>query len=344
MAAKFVRFVATVFDIIFNQGMRVLGPILICLATTLIATVIYVYFTILLPWWTERQVVSFTGVVNIAMAVVLTSSIFFNYFMCVLTPPGHVPDDLEMEGAQDEEAPARGQGFAKFCRKCDRPKPPRAHHCHVCRRCVLKMDHHCPWIGNCVGHYNYRYFVNFLGWLWAGCLYVCILSFRPFYYAFYRRTMTVGNKTAISFTFMLTASIFVALSALFGGHLYLTLTGQTTIEFYYNRFRKKEAAARGQYYENPYDLGYKRNFEDVFGRGSLWFGWLMLSAAKPLGDGMHWRTIHDEANTYLQRHRQAKPTDPTNNERDTLLDTANSHDSTATASAATSRVSAAKEY
>jgi palmitoyltransferase len=30
------------------------------------------------------------------------------------------------------------------CRKCDGPKPERAHHCSVCKRCVLLMDHHCP--------------------------------------------------------------------------------------------------------------------------------------------------------------------------------------------------------
>lgn len=37
----------------------------------------------------------------------------------------------------------------KICPKCDRVKPDRAHHCSVCRRCVLKMDHHCPWVNNC---------------------------------------------------------------------------------------------------------------------------------------------------------------------------------------------------
>jgi hypothetical protein len=30
------------------------------------------------------------------------------------------------------------------CRKCDGPKPERTHHCSVCKRCVLLMDHHCP--------------------------------------------------------------------------------------------------------------------------------------------------------------------------------------------------------
>jgi palmitoyltransferase len=37
----------------------------------------------------------------------------------------------------------------KFCQKCNIYKPFRAHHCSVCNRCVLKMDHHCPWINNC---------------------------------------------------------------------------------------------------------------------------------------------------------------------------------------------------
>ena len=30
-----------------------------------------------------------------------------------------------------------------ICKKCISPKPPRSHHCSVCNKCVLKMDHHC---------------------------------------------------------------------------------------------------------------------------------------------------------------------------------------------------------
>ena len=39
-----------------------------------------------------------------------------------------------------------------WCRKCDRPKPARCHHCSVCGTCVLKMDHHCPWYAKIVEH------------------------------------------------------------------------------------------------------------------------------------------------------------------------------------------------
>lgn len=38
-----------------------------------------------------------------------------------------------------------------ICITCRTVKGPRVKHCRHCDRCVFRMDHHCPWINNCVG-------------------------------------------------------------------------------------------------------------------------------------------------------------------------------------------------
>lgn len=65
-----------------------------------------------------------------------------------------------------------------FCNKCLVPRPERTHHCKVCHKCILKMDHHCPWVANCVGLNNQKYFYLFLIYATLGdCIaFLCLIS------------------------------------------------------------------------------------------------------------------------------------------------------------------------
>ena len=68
-----------------------------------------------------------------------------------------------------------------FCKKCNNPRPLRAHHCRICGKCTLKMDHHCHWIANCVGYYNQKNFYQFLFYSTFGDLIGCFLLIIRFF-------------------------------------------------------------------------------------------------------------------------------------------------------------------
>ncbi|CAK0878777.1 unnamed protein product [Prorocentrum cordatum] len=84
------------------------------------------------------------------------------YFAAHAADPGTLPERwrefVNEVGDALPIAPSRPEwqpGKATFCKKCNLPRPERAHHCVICGVCVLRMDHHCPWINNCVGFYNH---------------------------------------------------------------------------------------------------------------------------------------------------------------------------------------------
>jgi palmitoyltransferase len=272
----------------FHVIMKIIGPCFICLALGLIGFCTYTYFTYLLPAMEETW--GKFGQANLtAIGVFLLLNTLYNYGKSATMDPGLPPefDESLLVASEESQGPPPRQ-----CRHCGRLKPERAHHCSVCRRCVLKMDHHCPWINNCVGFGNYRHFCLFLLYLALSCLFVITTFFPVFYDAinFRRRDRRFGRnaRQSIMTSFMIACSILVALSILGGFHFYLVLTNQTTIEFQLNLLHRREARKNGEFFRNPYDMGRRRNFQQVFGPNPFcYFRWMMpYIAAPPTGDGM----------------------------------------------------------
>nr|XP_022327665.1 palmitoyltransferase ZDHHC3-like [Crassostrea virginica] len=114
-------------------------------------------------------------------AVIFNTIIFLasvSHLRAVLSDPGIVPLPTTGLDFSDLHAgktmPNMKDGWS-VCMKCEAYRPPRAHHCRICRRCVRKMDHHCPWINNCVGELNQKYFIQFLFYIGLSSVYATTL-------------------------------------------------------------------------------------------------------------------------------------------------------------------------
>lgn len=107
--------------------------------------------------------------VHVALTAFFEIQIFYNYFATAFTPPGSPPLNMEY-GTLAAAADGRLKDFS-LCRRCNTPRPPRAHHCSVCGTCAYDLDHHCIFVNNCVGYGNRRTFLLFVVYATAGCLY-----------------------------------------------------------------------------------------------------------------------------------------------------------------------------
>lgn len=164
----------------------------------------------------------------------------WSYTTAVFTDPGSTTNNdgyglLPTSGNQHRTATSftvKSNGEIRFCKKCQARKPDRTHHCSTCRRCVLKMDHHCPWLASCIGLRNYKPFLLFL-------IYTTIFSFYCFAVSgtwFWTEVMD-DNKyldTLLPINFIMLAVMSGIIGLVVGAfttwHIMLACRNQTTIE------------------------------------------------------------------------------------------------------------------
>jgi len=209
----------------------------------------------------------------------LTAMTVWSYLQAVLTHPGTVPADRF--GFSPQNSPIIEPYRAK-CDICQVYKPLRTHHCSKCQQCILQYDHHCPWINNCVGFRNKKFFMLFVGYASLDVAFVCTTSAREvlvFHSERSLRLMSIG--ASINFSLMWALSVLTGLSLLTfcAVHCKLLLENRTTVE----AFLVDQAA-------NPYDMGMVANLQQACGRNPfLW--WLPIGPRHKEEDGTYWRKL-----------------------------------------------------
>ncbi|XP_043698301.1 probable protein S-acyltransferase 16 [Telopea speciosissima] len=277
-----------------RRGCSISLPVLVVFSASC-----YIYYTtvfIFIDDWFGISTSS--GLLNAFILTVTACMCVFNYAVAILRDPGPVPPSF-MPDIEDAETPIheikRKGGDLRYCQKCSLFKPPRAHHCRVCRRCVLRMDHHCIWINNCVGHANYKVFFVFVTYAVISCIHSLVLLVGSATHDAQKdEQQSEGSiKTAYIISGVLLVPLTVALSILLGWHIYLILHNKTTIEYHEGVRAMSLAEKIGNVYRHPYDLGPYENLTSVLGPSI--FTWICPMSGH-MGSGLRFRTAYDQTN------------------------------------------------
>ncbi|XP_015238532.1 PREDICTED: probable palmitoyltransferase ZDHHC8 isoform X3 [Cyprinodon variegatus] len=207
-------------------------------AATLLVGATTLFFVFTCPWLMKV----------ISPAVPLYNGLVFlfvlaNFSMATFMDPGIYPRADEDEDKDDDfRAPLyknveiKGiQVRMKWCATCHFYRPPRCSHCSVCDNCVEDFDHHCPWVNNCIGRRNYRYFFLFL--LSLSVHMVGVFSFGLIFVLHHREKLG-GLHTTVTMVVMSIAGLFfIPVLGLTGFHMVLVARGRTTNEQVTGKFR-----------------------------------------------------------------------------------------------------------
>lgn len=172
--------------------------------------------------------------------------------------------------------------------------PPRSWHCETCNCCILKLSHHCLFTGNCIGHFNVRYFAMFVIYVSIGG---SIALAHTSYYLWNINWDTYGQKITILklmaphllFFYGLPNEAFNLLMLNFTA--LCTILGYSMILYHFPVFLRGGVCYERKIGEYPYDNGnWRSNLREILGikMHRVWLSPLIMS---PLpNDGTQWTT------------------------------------------------------
>ncbi|XP_078116692.1 palmitoyltransferase ZDHHC5-B-like [Sander vitreus] len=224
-------------------------------ATTFLVGSTTLFFCFTCPWLSEY----FSSVIPIYTAVIFLFTLA-NFCMATFMDPGVFPRAEEDEDKEDDfRAPLyktveiKGiQVRMKWCSTCRFYRPPRCSHCSVCDNCVEDFDHHCPWVNNCIGRRNYRYFFLFLLSLTTHI--INVFGFGLVYVLHHRQQLDTPHAAVTMAVMCVAGLFFVPVAGLTGFHMVLVARGRTTNEQVTGKFRGGV---------NPFTNGCMRNISHV---------------------------------------------------------------------------------
>lgn len=237
---------------------------IVCLVITY-GAVIYADYVVLRWIILQTMEASIWAPIHVILFNTIVFLLCMSHLKAVLSDPGRIPlpanrldfSDLHTTGKNNNG----GGSEWTVCTRCETYRPPRAHHCRICKRCIRRMDHHCPWINNCVGERNQKFFLQFL--FYVGML--SIYSVALVGYSFVYPCDNCNVSTLETQTRMLHSVILLLESALFGlfvlaimvDQMHAILHDETAVEAVQLKGKGVQRSSRRQF----------RLFAEVFGHG-----------------------------------------------------------------------------